>query len=95
MTTGGYILMSGIGGAVSGAIGASVANASRSYPVLKGSLVVAALNSALAGAMVVGARGREQLGTSGPLGVPANPSGCPECPSLHNPLHMRSHVRFP
>lgn len=48
---GAYVLSSAIGGLVSGAIGASVAESADSHPVLKGALVVAALDALLATAI--------------------------------------------
>ena len=65
MTTGGYILTSAIGGLISGAIGAAVANSSDSFPVLKGALVVGALDAVLAAAIAAGAAEQKQVGTSG------------------------------
>jgi hypothetical protein len=66
MTNGGQILVSGVGGLIAGGIGAAVANSSRSFPVLKGALVVGLLDAALAAALVAGAESAKQVGTSGP-----------------------------
>ena len=72
MTTGGYVLTSAVGGLIAGAIGAAVANSSDSFPVLKGELVVGALDALLATAVTVGAESK-QIGTSGSLSDPRFP----------------------
>jgi hypothetical protein len=43
--TGGYILANGIGAAISGAIGAAVAESSKSHPILKGAFVTGAISA--------------------------------------------------
>ena len=48
------VVASGLGGLVAGAIGAAVANSSDSYPILKGALVVGAIDAVLT-AVVIGA----------------------------------------
>lgn len=72
MTTGNkYVIASGVGGMISGAIGA-VANSSDSHPVLKGALVVGALNAAL-GAFLVAVQSPDQLGLKGAFHNPRFP----------------------
>jgi Na+-driven multidrug efflux pump len=73
MTTGNkYVIASGVGGMISGAIGAAVASSSDSHPVLKGALVVGALNAAL-GAFLVAVQRPDQLGLKGAFHNPRFP----------------------
>jgi len=59
------VVASGLGGLVAGAIGAAVANSSDSYPVLKGALVVGAIDAVLT-AVVIGASEKPTGTLSGP-----------------------------
>lgn len=63
----GYYIASGVGGMIAGAVGAYVAEASDSHPILKGALVVGATNVLLAAVFASGAEQQRQLGTSGAL----------------------------
>lgn len=77
MTNGEAILVSGVSGMIVGGIGAAVANASRSYPVLKGALAVGAINAVVTAAIIAGRDSARQVqsGVSGTL-------------SAHNPRFL-------
>lgn len=81
-----YILTSALGGALYGAIGASVAQASTSTPILKGALVGGAVSGTIATAIYVGraAAGNQKTGTTSGLG------GCRCGPNL-----LTGHRSFP
>lgn len=61
MTTGQSIAISAISGAIVGAIGAAVADASDAHPVLKGAAVTGALYALITGAIIFGSNSTKQL----------------------------------
>lgn len=58
-----FILATAVNGLIVGGIGAAVANASESHPVLKGALAVAALEALLASAYAAATIDRTATGT--------------------------------
>jgi hypothetical protein len=64
--TGGKLATVAAGYAVSGAIGAAVANASNGHPVIKGALASGAIGAIISLVYWAGTQMPEQVGTSGP-----------------------------
>lgn len=67
------LLVSGIGGMIPGAIGAAVADSSRSHPILKGALVTGAANALLTLVFLAGMdsrQGQGQLSGANPTPLP-------------------------
>ena len=64
------VVASGIGGMVAGAIGAAVANSSDSYPVLKGALVVGAIDAVLTAVFIAASDTAKSNGQLSGVGRP-------------------------